>query len=478
MSKALEEVIEKIKEILKHNSSVKKEIIKKFPRLKSVIDKNTVIGTGHQPLFYYPGILFKNFVTSYLAKKTQSLQVNFVVDTDIAKLKLVLPVFDTELKRTIINFPETSVCYKFFNPEEENIKSIFDLAEKKIKSLPFQIIKENFINYKSKFLDLYVKTKNLVYTISYLRNEFEKKYNFPVKDINMSDETRTDKFKSAVKFLIEKIEDFNYIYNDGVENLKKKKKIQPVRKLKIEPPIYELPLWFITQGKREKVYIEKKSDDRVAFLNEKGKIIFKTYLKNLEDDLKALQLYPGAIFLTFYLRIFKTTLFIHGRGGALYDKITDYIIKNLFGISKIPVFIIASTDIYLPLGIETENLLKEREYLNKVINNAQYKPEILLDEDQAKYYKQLKRDIASKLKTESNPEKKKEIHLKLKKIEEEIKFKSKNRREELKQRLSRIEKSILKEVYLEREYPYFLYERLLNFSEKFQIKLKEIKFSR
>ena len=60
--------------------------------------------------------------------------------------------------------------------------------------------------------------------------------------------------------------------------------------------------------------------------------------------------FPKAITTTLMFRLFLCDIFIHGTGGASYDKITDEIIKDYFSPDKsCPEFLSATGDIYLPL---------------------------------------------------------------------------------------------------------------------------------
>jgi len=76
---------------------------------------------------------------------------------------------------------------------------------------------------------------------------------------------------------------------------------------------------------------------------------------------------PRALTLTMYVRLFLADLFIHGIGGALYDQITDGILRELFEIAT--PYACVSVAWLLPLGqtpregADVSELLHERHHL-------------------------------------------------------------------------------------------------------------------
>jgi hypothetical protein len=81
-------------------------------------------------------------------------------------------------------------------------------------------------------------------------------------------------------------------------------------------------------------------------------------LRELAAEIEALEgrgikIRTRALSTTMYTRLFVADIFCHGIGGALYDRVTDGIIKEFFGLEP-PVFAVASATAYL--GID------DREY--------------------------------------------------------------------------------------------------------------------
>jgi len=58
---------------------------------------------------------------------------------------------------------------------------------------------------------------------------------------------------------------------------------------------------------------------------------------------------PKALALTLFQRLFVADLFVHGTGGGRYDRVTDAVISEYYGIEP-PAFAVASMTLLLPLG--------------------------------------------------------------------------------------------------------------------------------
>jgi hypothetical protein len=85
---------------------------------------------------------------------------------------------------------------------------------------------------------------------------------------------------------------------------------------------------------------------------------------------------PRALALTMFMRLFFADLFIHGIGGALYDQITDGMLRELAGF--VPAYGCVSAAWLLPLGQPLENLddiaaLKWRQH------HAEHNPQLAID---------------------------------------------------------------------------------------------------
>ncbi len=446
----------------------------KFAKIQEICKDKFIIATGHQPIFYYPGIIFKNYFISKIAKELDGLPINFVVDTDIANINIPVPgkVNNNYYKKYIKIANPEKLCYAWFKPARKEVKNFFVDIEKIVKTLNHKDILKSFRKYTKRFFYFYEKNKNFIETIIFLRQEFEKLYKFPVLDLKVSEISKSIGFYNFVWLIIKNIEDFVDIYNEATKlNIKRKKNIyQPVKLLYNEKNIYELPFWYI-KGKRYRLFI-KKNNNKLHFLGENNLSLIEIDQANKgEAEIinilkKNIIIFPKAITLTMILRMFFSDLFIHGTGGASYDKVTNYILKKFFKLKDELKYLIVTGNIYLPLDIDINKI--EEKYIEKKrwLNNVKYHPEKFMNKELAEYYIGEKRKLSLQLNRTKNPAERRKIHNKLKSIHQEMVDFFKRRIEIVEETIKDYEKILkYKDVFLEREYPYFFYLENINFSE-------------
>ena len=90
------------------------------------------------------------------------------------------------------------------------------------------------------------------------------------------------------------------------------------------------------------------------------------------------QIRPKAIALTLFVRLFLADWFVHGIGGAKYERISDHIIRTFYKMS-VPDFGIATATMALPdLEIQQEFNLNVSE-LKLKLRKIKFNPELFID---------------------------------------------------------------------------------------------------
>ena len=87
---------------------------------------------------------------------------------------------------------------------------------------------------------------------------------------------------------------------------------------------------------------------------------------------------PRALTLTLFARLALGDVFIHGLGGALYDKITDGIFERLFRVQP-PEIILASCTVYLPVEAYPSTP-RDLEAARRRVRDWRFNPDRLLAE--------------------------------------------------------------------------------------------------
>jgi hypothetical protein len=135
---------------------------------------------------------------------------------------------------------------------------------------------------------------------------------------------------------------------------------------------FELPFWIHRPGApRERLAVRASAGGRVLLAGDvelairpEGRVVAGPW-----------QLRPRALTLTMFTRLFLADLFIHGIGGAIYDQITDALMRELFGL--VPPYGCVSAAWLLPIGRAAE--IPDIPRLRWRRHHATHNPQQLID---------------------------------------------------------------------------------------------------
>jgi hypothetical protein len=364
-----------------------KEVIQRALKFSSKFDPNIeekiisapqyIIQTGHQPVFFHPGIWIKNIFLNKLIKSPlldKSLGLNIILDNDICKdLNLSLPTLSSSgnLKLEKVNFLSSALTPNL--PFEEYPCPSLELITKfnrdiihRLKSLESENkdILNNFKNFfrclenSSRLCSQNYKRANLGKFLSLARRLYEKEIEPTYLEIPFSQICSSDEFLYFFLEITKNIKPFSKIYNNKLDEYRKLFKIRnwahPSPDLIIKENLIEAPFWIWREGnQRRKIFILREEEKNYLYNDSYGKIslIEKDGLKSLFSlktllKERGLKIRPKALLLTLYNRLFISDLFVHGLGGAKYDLVTNEIIREFFKVEP-PHFLVVSSTLYL-----------------------------------------------------------------------------------------------------------------------------------
>jgi len=466
-----------------------------------------IIQSGHQPLFFHPGIWIKNIFLNELLKSPlpdKSLGLNIILDNDICKdLDLSLPVLSSNgnLKLEKVNFLSSTLAPNF--PFEEYPCPSLELISKfnqdiicKLKSLKSE--NKNILNYFKYFAQCLENSSRLCsrnYTrvnlgefLGLARRLYEQEIEPAYLEIPFSQICDSDEFLSFFLEIIKNIKSFSKIYNNKLDEYRKLFKIrnwaQPSPSLIIKENLIEVPFWIWKEGDQRKKFFILRDEGRNYLYNDSyGKIFLmvKNSLKSLSSlkiflKEKKLKIRPKALLLTLYNRLFISDLFIHGLGGARYDLVTDEIIREFFKVEP-PHFLVISCTLYPNFKSSPRASDFKISDLKKKIRDLKFNPERYVDELSLTKKEEIRIGELAEKKTELVKKIKKTIStIEKRKISEEIKTINNFIVEKIIPLKYELDKKIEKEeekikqskVYTFREFPYCFFSaktlrKLLNF---------------
>ena len=394
-----------VKEALKFSKKFNPNIAEKIN-----LAPQYIIQSGHQPVFFHPGIWIKNIFLNKLLKSPlpdKSLGLNIILDNDICKdLNLSLPVLSSNgnLKLEKANFLSSVLTPNL--PFEEYPSPSLELITKftrdiicKLKLLESENknILNNFkifarcLENSSRFFNQNYKRGNLGEFLGLARRLYEQEIGPSYLEIPFSQICDSDEFLSFFLEIVKNIKSFSEIYNKQLDEYRKlfkvRNRVHPSPNLIIKENLIEVPFWIWKEGdQRKKIFILREKEKNYLYNDSYGKIslIEKNGLKSLFSlksilKEKKLKIRPKALLLTLYNRLFISDLFIHGLGGAKYDLVTDEIIREFFKVEP-PRFLVVSCTLYLDFKSSLESSNAKISTLKKKIRDLEFNPERYVDE--------------------------------------------------------------------------------------------------
>jgi hypothetical protein len=156
---------------------------------------------------------------------------------------------------------------------------------------------------------------------------------------------------------------------------------RPIPDLATNRDTCELPFWAYRRGEPRRRLFATLSDEQVLFLAGREPIgrfrladaaIWDELTSPLPSD-ASWRVRPRALALTLWARLFLADLFIHGIGGAKYDRISDAIIADYYRLPP-PDMACVSATVRLPLlhGDTTPRIIRE---MRHSIRDLQWNPQ-------------------------------------------------------------------------------------------------------
>ena len=452
-----------------------------------------IIQSGHQPVFFHPGIWIKNIFLNELLKSPlldKSLGLNIILDNDICKdLNFSLPALSSSgsLKLEKVNFLSSALTPNL--PFEEYPCPSLELITKfnrdiihRFKSLESENkdILNNFKNFarclenSSRFCSRNHTRGNLGEFLGLARRLYEQEIEPAYLEVPFSQICDSDEFLSFFLEIIKNIKSFSEIYNKKLDEYRKLFKIRnqahPSPNLMIKENLIEVPFWIWREGdQRRKIFILREKEKNYLYNNSYGKIFLiekdgvkslfslKTLLKK-----RGLKIRPKAFLLTLYNRLFISDLFIHGLGGAKYDLVTDEIIREFFKVEP-PHFLVISCTLYLDFKSYPGSSGFKISTLKNKIRDLGFNPERYVDKlpltkkerNQIAELAEKKTELIKKIKKTLSPIEKRKISEEVKAINNFMVEKIIPLKYELDKKIEKEEEKMKQsKVYTFREFPY------------------------
>jgi hypothetical protein len=373
-----------------------------------------VIMAGHQPEFFHPGVWAKSVAASELARRLGGRAVFAVVDNDSAReLTLRRPRLDGGYCRveSAPPFDSAAACSYGQLPRlpRGRWREVFDRLADAGRDMPPSLIGtfvEGFLGRASgsaahagsagaspSLRQPDGDAAGLEFVPAWMRGVAAVERSLGVTALESTGVSGLfapggPRWAAAfVAHILLHAEAFAKTYNEVLAEYRQRCGIRgrhhPVPDLAIQGGRVEAPFWLIRPGEpRCRLYVTRHgADDVEVFAGaERAGALNR---KEAERDAAAAvdagtggwTVAPRVLTLTMGLRLFACDLFIHGVGGAKYDRMTDEIIRRFWGVEP-PAYACVSATLRLPLpafdAAETDAAVWRRKIRDFAFNPQRY----------------------------------------------------------------------------------------------------------
>lgn len=328
-----------------------------------------LVVTGHQPVLAHPGILVKNLLVAALAGRLEAgLGLNLVVDYDTAA-ELSAPVPCRQDGRLgLRSVPLAAVGYgrpfcQTPPPPEEGWERFRRQVDELLASLgpDGEALRARFARFArlARAAPL-AGARHLAEWVSALRHRWEAEAlgeGACYLEVPMEELADTRPFRLFFAHIALQAETFAPLYNDILARYRQARRIRsranPFPDLAVAGRRVELPFWLLTPGVRRRA-LHVQRDGAAVVLSTADGPVTRLPARSADELAEALEreglaIRPRAAALTLFVRLFLADVFVHGVGGARYDRVTDALIARFFGVRP-PRYAVASASLTLEMG--------------------------------------------------------------------------------------------------------------------------------
>jgi hypothetical protein len=335
-------------------------------KIGTVPDPNGLIYlAGHQPQMFHPGVWFKNFALGELARRDGATAVNLIIDGD-TRCEAAVRVPGGSVAQphaALIPFDRSDTVIPYEERKIEDRELFASFARRAIEQMtplvPDPLLQQYWplVQSRAQHCD------NLGACLVQARHQLEGNWGLETLEVPHSCVCKGEAFQWFVAHLLARGAEFRTVYNQSLQDYRRLRHIRsrshPAPDLAEEGPWIEAPLWIWTaeSPRRRRLFAravggEVLLSDRQAWearlpLRPDGDAS-RAVERLLEVQHSGVRIRPRALITTLWARLALGDLFIHGIGGAKYDRVTDRLIEQFFGLAA-PRFLVVSATLHLPI---------------------------------------------------------------------------------------------------------------------------------
>lgn len=328
-------------------------------------DDKPVIASGHQIELYHPGVWAKDAATTALADRIGGDAVHFAVDTDAPKHLFLKwpgggePITDDPY------LAKVGWAGAVSSPSPQHVDGIIKGYRAARSTWGFESLAPDFLADTRRGL---LESEQLVHLLTNAIHQLDWSLGLKYHATLVSPIWQSRAFLALAYHVLARADHFAATYNSALADYRRTEKIRdpgrPWPDLKVSPDTLEIPFWIdeLHTFARRRGHVVRRGD-RWALAGCEGDLLFDPALDAFAaaDQFAkflgrcSLRLSPRAMMLTGFLRAFVADQFVHGIGGALYDRVTDSILHRFFAIDP-PRFSVTTATLYFPTAVGKQRI--------------------------------------------------------------------------------------------------------------------------
>ncbi len=310
-----------------------------------------LVMAGHQPSFYHPGVLYKYRLLAEAAARGMTA-INLNVDTDPSEGFLVkVPSFSGGEYRRIAHYAAPAAANMLYLDAPVREGEITAFAENVLRDL--RSIPERIFSFGEIFAETELRRELpplMADAAVHLRRTYTSHWPGGVLELPLSELCRTEPFFTFAFGLLTRAPEAAAIFNETLAAYRAehgiRSKANPFPDLASDGQAVETLFWVCKNGVRQPLSVAMRGGFPALLVDGMHEMRDVGMLRDFCGK-RELQLWPRAMALSVLNRLFVADLFVHGTGGAKYDRITDLFISRFHGITA-PPFAVASATLKLP----------------------------------------------------------------------------------------------------------------------------------
>lgn len=322
-----------------------------------------LILAGHQPQLFHPGVWFKNFALSALARKWGGQAINLLIDNDILRNPSIRVPAGSPAEPRVISVSMDRVVETIpFEQREVADAELFSSFADRVRAAGNAVLSQPLIeDYWKLVLEARRRSPNLGRCLAEARHRLEGRWGQDTWEVPLSTLCDAPPFARFACHLLAHLPRLQAIYNASLHEYRRvnhvRSRSHPVPDLDLDGPWREAPFWLWSDASpaRKRAFVRARGDG--LELTDRASIHVQLPLTEDGDagravealvalDRQGIRLRPRALVTTMYARLVLSDLFLHGIGGAKYDQLTDLIVERFFGLQP-PGFVTLSATVLL-----------------------------------------------------------------------------------------------------------------------------------